>query len=66
MHDRNGVELKKGDRVVILGRVADLHSGEDYCNVTFESEYGRQPDRMKETYAINTRVLVKLPYENEG
>lgn len=65
MHDRNGVELHEGDRVIILGRVAELQAGRDFCNVTVETEYGRQPDGLKDTYCTNTRQLVKLPYDDD-
>jgi hypothetical protein len=38
MHDRNGIELKVGDVVVIEAEVTDLHSGAsaDYCNVNLQ------------------------------
>jgi uncharacterized Zn ribbon protein len=42
MHDANGTELKKGDRVLVPAVVQELSgSGEGYCNITIETELGR-------------------------
>lgn len=61
MHDRTGKELKKGDKVMILAVITELHGGDDYCNVSLETEYGRRPDGQKEHIsAINTGVLDKV------
>lgn len=60
MHDANGKELKKGDRVTIHGIVTELQATEEYCNVSVESFFGRRPDGMKEHFnAINTGVLLR-------
>ena len=59
MHDKNGVPLKKGDRVLIEAIITDLNPSEDYCNVTLETASGRRPDGAKERIsAINTGVLI--------
>lgn len=59
MHDRNGVELKKGDIVFIPAVINSLTGGEDCCNVSLVSVLGRRPDGQKEQiYAINTGVMV--------
>ena len=61
MHDRTGKELKKGDKVTISAVITELHGGDDYCNVSLETEYGRRPDSQKERIlAINTGVLDKV------
>lgn len=57
MHDRLGNALKVGDQVKIDCVIKSVSPGEDYCNVTLETLYGRRPDGMKETIsAINTGV----------
>lgn len=60
MHDANGRPLAKGDRVLIPATITQLSPGEDYCNVSVESELGRRPDGAKERIsAINTGVLLR-------
>lgn len=64
MHDHLGHELKVGDRVLIPCIIEELNPGEDYCNVSLKSWYGRRPDDQKEPIrAINTGVLCRW---NEG
>lgn len=59
MHDKNGIALKKGDKVLIEAIITELHSNEDYCNVSLETASGRRPDGAKEKInAINTGVLI--------
>ena len=59
MHDANGTPLKVGDVVMIPAVVTQLHAGENYCNVSVETVFGRRPDGLKENLsAINTGVLV--------
>ena len=59
MHDRNGVQLKKGDKVLIEAVITDLGATEDYCNVSLETVSGRRPDGAKEKIcSINTGVLI--------
>lgn len=61
MHDRNGTLLQKGDTVLIPCVIDSLSEGEDFCNVTLKSVFGRRPDDAKEVVsAINTGVLVKV------
>lgn len=61
-HDVHGRLLKVGDRVLILALVTHLDEGEDYCNVSLESVYGRRPDGLKEQFSgINTGVLQLHP-----
>lgn len=61
MHDANGTPLKKGDVVMIPCVITGLCDGEEYCNVSVETQYGRRPDGNKETFsAINTAQVVLL------
>jgi hypothetical protein len=61
MHDALGKELKVGDHVLIMAKVTDLSTTEEFCNVTVESVLGRRPDGAKEHISvINTGVLVKV------
>lgn len=61
MHDRNGNELKVGDKVMVPMIITDCTGGEDYCNVSLESVYGRRPDSEKEQVcAVNTGICVLL------
>lgn len=59
MHDVNGTPLAKGDTVYIPAVIVSLQEGENYCNVSVESVFGRRPDGLKENIsAINTGVMV--------
>lgn len=59
MHDHNNTFIEKGDIVIFRARVIDLQKGENYCNVSIESIYGRRPDGEKETiHSINTGTLI--------
>ncbi len=51
-----------GDAVLIPAVVVELSSsGDDYCNVTVETQIGRRPDGQKERIcAINTGVLLRI------
>lgn len=60
-HDLNNFVLQPGDKVVIHAVVTQITTGEDYCNVTLETEHGRRPDGQKEIIsAINSRVVEKV------
>lgn len=59
MHDRNGTPLKVGDIALLPVRITNLSEGTaDYCNVNAESLEGRRPDGAKESFCINTGVLI--------
>ncbi len=58
MHDRNGTPLKVGDVVMIPARVTSVQAGADYCNLNAQSLYGRKPDDGKESFSINTSVVI--------
>lgn len=61
MHDRNGTELRTGDRVLVECTIAELSPSEDYCNVDLETISGRRPDQHKERISgINTGVVTLL------
>jgi hypothetical protein len=69
MHDAKGRPLKVGDTVLIPVKVTQLSEGEDYCNVSAMSIYGRRPDGAKESFgAINTGVMLRANDgdENDG
>ncbi len=60
MHDAKGRELKVGDTVLIPAKITSLAPGEEYCNVSAKSLFGRRPDGAKETFsAINTGVMLR-------
>lgn len=60
MHDANGKLLQKGDVVLIPAVITELQPGEDFCNVSVESVFGRRPCPAKERiYAINTGVMLR-------
>jgi hypothetical protein len=61
-HDRNGKELRKGDRVTMEFDVLDVSIGEDACNVHLaavapEGEYAPH-------IACNSRLVIKIDAES--
>lgn len=64
MHDAKNRPLKVGDQVLVPAVVENVSAGDDYCNVSIKTTYGRRPDGQKERMsAINTGVLLR---SNEG
>lgn len=64
MHDAKGRQLQLGDVVLMPATVTDISPGEEYCNVTVRSIFGRRPDGENEQVsAINTGVLLRA---NDG
>lgn len=60
MHDAKSRELKEGDVVLIPAKITQLSPGEEYCNVSAQSLYGRRPDGALESFsAINTGVMLR-------
>ena len=59
MHDAKGRELKVDDVVLIPVKITNLSPGDDYCNVTAATLFGRRPDGSKETFCINTGVTLR-------
>lgn len=59
MHDKNGTPLKEGDIVLVPFKVQNLYPGDEYCNCSLESVFGRRPDGSKETVSsVNTGTVV--------
>lgn len=58
-HDSRGVELKVGDRVVLIGKVASVTPNETMCNlnVVIEDDANAAPD---ETYRPSVSMNSKL------
>ena len=60
MHDAKKRELKVGDLVLIPAKVMAISPGDDYCNCTLESVFGRRPDGSKEIMtSVNTGVTLR-------
>jgi hypothetical protein len=58
-HDQHGDLLAVGDRVQVPAVVQSISTGEDYCNLTIQSRYGRKPDGAVETMTLNAAVVEK-------
>lgn len=62
-HDRNGVELKAGDRVIIECLVEEVTPVETYCNLRLIPVYPANPPEMKTVIgAINAAVTEKIDH----
>lgn len=67
MHDAKGRPLKVGDVVLIPAKITSLSPGDDYCNVSAQSVFGRRPDGAKESFgAINTGVMLRAEDGDEN
>lgn len=65
-HDRKGKILKAGDFVLIPAIVTDIQAGEDFCNVTVETCFGRRPDdHFEKIHAINTGVMLRANLDDD-
>ncbi len=61
-HDKNGNELKVGDRVALFGTVKEITSEQPtYCNIQFETDEAMAPDAEKTVYALSARMVVAQP-----
>lgn len=60
MHDRNGTPLQKGDIVLVVARVRETWTSEDYCNlgldIGFEKDHG--PDNVTGSLTLNARQVL--------
>lgn len=57
-HDKNGKLLNDGDRVFVPAIVRQVHVGDEYCNVTLETEEAMHPSPSKTTITLNTRQVI--------
>lgn len=64
-HDILGRPLKEGDHVIVLMKVVSVSPGKDFCNVTAESFYGREPDGDKEIWTGNASVVIRANHGDE-
>jgi deoxycytidylate deaminase len=60
-HDRDGVEVKPGDRVLMECVVREVMSTEDYCNVNLETVSVMPPRENPTMLTLNTRQVRKVP-----
>jgi hypothetical protein len=58
-HDRNGNELKVGDKVNLLGVVTGIQPNTEYCNINFDSVYPPEPADCYRSFTTNAKVLDK-------
>lgn len=59
MHDKFGHALKPGDDVLIHAKVTECHEGDNYCNVTLETEEVMFPGDAKSTVNLNAKQVMK-------
>jgi hypothetical protein len=59
-HDRDGAELKPGDRVSIPCVVDRVNPGTDYCNVTVHTESNCFPGDYPTVVRLNSQQVVKV------
>lgn len=57
MHDVNGAELRKGDRVLVEMEVTMVSADQDYCNVTVQTVHGMPGNGTKSSMTVNTRQI---------
>lgn len=61
-HDRNGKELKKGDRVTLTAVVDEVYAADEFCNVRIaigcDEPHG--PANVHGAVTLNTRQVEKI------
>lgn len=58
-HDKNGVLLQVGDRVIIPAVVKSITMSEEFCNVTLETAEPMFPSDRHDTVTLNAKQVVK-------
>lgn len=59
-HDARGLELKVGDRVMMIFEVKDVSPAVDYCNVTLLVPGEHGPENVVSTVVANTKQVCKV------
>lgn len=57
-HDANGVLLEKGDTVILKGKLVEVYTTEDACNVCVMFE-GTGPGEVSNSVTLNSRQVIK-------
>lgn len=58
-HDKNGCELKVGDKVTIEAEVTQISPNPDYCNMTVATVEPMHPGKHMTTITLNCKQVVK-------
>ena len=59
-HDANGQQLNVGDTVNVRCSVKEIHQGEDYCNVTLETNLRMFPGDNNTIINLNAKQVFKV------
>lgn len=59
-HDRDGNTLEAGDFVNVPCVVKMVSTGEEYCNVTLETQESMYPGDNKSGMSLNAKQVVKV------
>lgn len=60
VHDKDGKELKVGDRVTLECTVKEIQAGTEYCNVTLTTVEPMFPSDRHDTIVANTKQVRKV------
>ncbi len=58
-HDKNENHLQPGDQVIIRATVTAVHAGDEYCNVSLETDEPMFPGDHKTPITLNAKQLEK-------
>jgi len=58
-HDKNGVLLAVGDRVVVEFEVKEIYVGEEYCNVSLVVPGAHGPHNVVSSIVCNAKQVEK-------
>lgn len=59
-HDRDGHELKVGDKVLIPATVQSMQLGDTYCNVSLSTDEPMYPGDYKTNISLNGKQVCKV------
>lgn len=64
-HDRKNVEIKVGDTVRLVGKVASVQANPDYCNCSVSSPY-QPPGQMGFNVTLCTQEVEKIDTDEDA
>ena len=59
-HDKNNNVLAVGDSVIIRAKITSIQMGEEYCNLSAETDEKMYPGENKSTMTLNAKQVEKV------
>lgn len=59
-HDLDGHLLSVSDIVIVRCKITHIQQGEEYCNITLETNIAMYPSDNKTTFNLNAKQVEKI------